>query len=119
MSWRIESSYISTHLQGLHLLRLSMAVNWTEVDHVLFGCVSRLNVLSSSLITPLPAAASSTSRACSASRLAETRVSGRRRRARIGVHNILESCWRNMRDVSDDKKGNPEVDREPTSSFLK
>ena len=78
-----------THLQGLHLLRLSMAVNWIAADHVLLGWVSRSKVLSSSLITPLPAAASFTSLSCSASRAAETRVSGRRRRARTGVNNIV------------------------------
>jgi len=89
MRGRDEELNDGTHLQGLHLLRLSMAVNWIAADHVLLGCVSRLNVDSSNLITPLPAAASFTSLSCSGSRAAETRVKGRRRRARIGVHNIL------------------------------
>ena len=76
-------------MQGLHLLRLSIAVNWIAVDHVLLGCVSKLKVLSSNFMTPLPAAASLTSWSCSASSAAETRASGSRRRARIWVHNIL------------------------------
>lgn len=89
MSGRDEELAAGTHLQGLHLLRLSMAVNWIAADHVLLGCVSRLKVLSSNLITPLPAAASFTSLPWSTSRAAETRVSGRRRRGRIEVHSIL------------------------------
>ena len=90
MSGRNREPSSGTDLQGLHRLRLSMAVNWIAADHVLLGCVSRSNVVSSSWITPLPAAASLTSLSCSASRAAETRVNGRRRRARIEVHNILD-----------------------------
>ena len=84
-----EGLEVGTYLQGLHLLRLSIAVNWMAADHVLLGCVSKSKVLSSNLITPLPAAASLTSWSRSASSVAETRVSGSKRRARIGVHNIL------------------------------
>ena len=53
VSGRDEGLAIGTHLQGLHPLRLSVAVNWIAADHVLLGCVSRLELLSSNLITPI------------------------------------------------------------------
>ena len=89
MSGYSEEAETGTHLQGLHFLRLSIAVKCIAADHVLLGCVSKLNVLSSSFITPLLAAASFTSWSRSAWSVAETRVNGRRRRARRGVHSIL------------------------------
>lgn len=58
--WQENGSNMA-HLQGVHFRLDSKAVIWTETDQVRCGDVKRSKVLLSSLIRPLPAAASSES----------------------------------------------------------